>query len=225
MLRNLDEEIKRLKKKILILGTMAEESVSGAVKSIGERDANLAEKIIKGDSELDSMDVNIEENCLKVLALYQPVAIDLRFVTSVIKITSDLERIGDLAVNIAKQSIRLAKQESIDIPFDFSIMAYRTQEMLKKSLDALVNRDPGLAIKVCALDDEIDIFNRETYAHVQEGIRSKPEKMKSLFSYLSVSRYLERIADHATNIAEDVVYMVEGEIIRHKVNSNETKDE
>jgi len=216
MLRSLQSEINKLKKKILTLGGMVEESVQEAVVSIENGKPELAKKVIQSDDEIDSMEVNIEEHCLKVLALHQPVAIDLRFITSVIKITSDLERIGDLASNIAKRSIYIAKQEKVDIPLNFPRMAKKTQEMLRKSLDALVNMDHNLALEVCASDDEVDVFNKETYDHVKQGIRSDINKMESLFYFLSVSRYLERIADHATNIAEDVIYMSQGEIIRHK---------
>jgi len=218
MPRNLQSEISKLKKKILTLGGMVEERVQDAVASIENAKPELAKKVMESDDEVDNMEVNIEEHCLKVLALHQPVAIDLRFITSVIKITSDLERIGDLAANIAKRSIYIAKQEKVDIPLNFPRMARKTQEMLKKSLDALVNMDHKLALEVCASDDEVDVFNKETYDHVKQGIRSDINKMESLFYFLSVSRYLERIADHATNIAEDVIYMSQGKIIRHKTN-------
>jgi phosphate transport system protein len=162
------------------------------------------------------MEVGVEEDCLKILALHQPVAIDLRFIVAVLKINNDLERIGDLAVNIAERSAFLSKHP----PFGFSLglveMADRAQDMLKHSLDALINLDSGLAQEVCAADDEIDAMNRQMYLKIQDAIRSNPGKLESLIHLLSVSRHLERIADHATNIAEDVIYMVEGRIARHR---------
>jgi phosphate transport system protein len=160
--------------------------------------------------------VYLEEECLKILALHQPVAIDLRFVIAVLKINNDLERIGDLAVNIAERALFLTSQKPVDIPFDFMGMSEKTKIMLKMSLDALVNMDAKMAHDVCALDDGVDAINRRMYQQVQEGILENPEQIGSLIHCLSTSRHLERIADHATNIAEDVIYMVAGEIVRHK---------
>jgi len=150
------------------------------------------------------------------LALYQPVAIDLRFIITALKINNDLERIGDLAVNIAERAEFLAGQKPVDVPFDFDAMADKTQSMLSQSLDALVDMDCNLAYQVCAADDEVDAINRQMYDQVKQSIRNNPEQVDSLIHLLSVSRHLERVADHATNIAEDVIYMVEGKIVRHK---------
>jgi len=213
---HLQREIERLKKKILSLGAFVEDNVRKAVKSIEERDSKLASQIIESDLEIDHAEVEVEEECLKILALHQPVAIDLRFVIAVIKINSDLERIGDLAVNIAEQAFFLAAHEKVDIPFDFAGMSEKAQRMLTMSLDALVRMDSALARTVCALDDEVDAMHRDMYGQVQDGIRRRPEQLESLTHLISVSRCLERIADHATNIAEDVIYMLEGEIVRHK---------
>jgi phosphate transport system protein len=210
-----DRELERLKKKILALGAIVEERVRMAIKAMETRDRELAEKVIEADDEIDQIEVDVEEECLKILALYQPVAIDLRFIVAVIKINNDLERIGDIAVNIAERAAFLATQGKLDIPFDFAGMAEKTQSMLKKSLDALVNMDSNLAWEVGAADDEVDAINREMYLQVQEGIRKNIDRMECLIHLLQASRHLERIADHATNIAEDVIYMINGEIVRH----------
>jgi phosphate transport system protein len=215
MTLHFERELERLKKRILSLGAMVEERVRMAIRAMETRDRALAKKVIKADEEIDQMEVDVEEECLKILALYQPVAIDLRFIIAVIKINNDLERIGDLAVNIGERAAFLATQKRVDIPFDFAGMAEKTQAMLKKSLDALVNMDAGLAWEVGAADDEVDAINRDMYLQVQEGIREDIDRMECLIHLHSASRHLERIADLATNIAEDVIYMVKGEIVRH----------
>lgn len=216
MTLHFQREIDKLKKMVLSLGADVEDNVHKAVQALQNRDTALAEKIIASDEAVDRFEVYLEEECLKILALHQPVAIDLRFVIAVLKINNDLERIGDLAVNIAERAAFLATQEPVDIPFDFAGMSDKTKLMLRKSLDALVNMDAQMAWDVCAMDDEVDAINREMYNQVQEGIRQHPEKMNSLIHLLSTSRHLERIADCATNIAEDVIYMIAGEIVRHK---------
>lgn len=209
-------EIDKLKKHLLSLCGLVEQSFLQAVKSIEEGNANIARKVIEADIEIDQMEVEIEEECLKMLALYQPVAMDLRFIITALKINNDLERIGDLAVNIAERGEFLAGHKQIDVPFDLEKMAEKTQSMLKKSLDALIKTDCDLANWVCAADDEVDAMNRQMFVIVQDRIHSNPEQTESLMQLLSASRHLERIADHATNIAEDVIYMAEGKIVRHK---------
>lgn len=216
MSRHLQREIEKLKKHILALSALVEESLHKAIKSLLERDEKLALRVIKGDEDIDQMEVDVEEECLKILALHQPVAIDLRFIVAILKINNDLERIGDLAVNIAERAVFLSTKEPIGIEFDFPRMVEIAKSMLKQSIDALVNMDTALANKVCASDDEIDSLNREMYRQIQGAIRKYPERMECLIHLLAISRHLERIADHATNIAEDVIYMVEGEIIRHR---------
>jgi phosphate transport system protein len=222
MPRHLQREIGGLKKKILSLGAKVEAAVREATLSIEERNARLARKIIEKDIEIDHQEIEVEEDCLKILALHQPVAIDLRFIVAVLKINNDLERIGDLAVNIAERSAFLATQPKVTVSFDFTGMAHKARLMLKKSLDALVNLSVDLAHEVCAADDEIDAINRQMYLAVQDGIRAHPEQMESLIHLLSASRHLERIADHATNIAEDVIYTIQGEIVRHKTEEYES---
>jgi phosphate transport system protein len=213
---HLFREIENLKREILTLGAMAETAVRDATDAIENRDESLAQRVIRNDDTLDEMEVQIEENCLKTLALHQPVAIDLRFIVAVLKINNDLERVGDLAVNVAERAAFLATQPPVDIAFDFRAMARQAREMLKKSLDALVNLSAEQAREVLASDDEIDAMNRQMYLIVQDAIHVHPDQTGSLIHLLSASRHLERIADHATNIAEDVIYMIEGVIVRHK---------
>jgi len=215
MMIHLHKEIERLKKRLLTLCAVVEDNLRQSVRAITERDDPLAEQVIRRDLEIDQSEIDVEEECLKLLALYQPVAIDLRFLVAVLKMNNDLERIGDLAVNIAQRALFLNRQLPIEVPFDLNGLAEKTQTMFRLSLDALVNLDAGLARKVCAMDDEVDEINRQMYDGVKAMIRRQPEHLDALIALLSVSRYLERIADHATNIAEDVLYTVQGHIVRH----------
>ena len=213
---HLHREIEVLKKKILMVGAIAESSVWDASQALQNRDEKLAQQVIDKDIQLDNMEVEVEEACLKTLALYQPVAIDLRFIVAVLKINNDLERVGDLAVNIAERALFIACHPPVDIGFDYMLMATKVQAMLKQSLDALVRYDVDAARTVCAQDDEVDAMNSQMYARVQQAIHAQAEHTETLIHLLSAVRHLERIADHATNIAEDVIYMTNGEIIRHK---------
>ena len=217
MAKHFHKELEKLKKRILSLGAMAEDRVRMAIKAIDTRDAVIADKIIRTDYEIDEMEVEIEEECLKILALHQPVAVDLRFITAVIKINNDLERIADEAVNIARGVSYLSREKQTSyFDFDFSQMVEKTQAMLKSSLDAFVNMDTDLAVKVCIMDDEVDEINGEVHRMVKGAIRDNPEQGEHLINLLLISRHLERIADHATNIAEEVIYLIEGEIVRHE---------
>jgi len=213
--QHFQREIDKLKMGILTLSAMAEESIQKSVQSLTKRDAELAREVIDHDTQINQKEVEIEEECLKVLSLYQPVAKDLRFIVAILKMTSDLERIGDLGVNIAERAVFLAKHRPIDIPMDFAGMTREVQAMLKGSLDALIQLDAGLARHVLALDDKVDDMNREMFVEIQKEIRKDSSQLESLIHLLSASRHLERVADHATNIAEDVIYMIEGEIVRH----------
>ena len=216
MPRHLQNEMEKLKKKILSLTAMVENDVQKAVQSLGERNHRLAQEVIDADEEIDRDEVDIEEDCLKILALNQPVATDLRFLIAVLKINNDIERVGDLAVNIAERTIFLCGQPQIEAPFDFSDMKKKALAMLSGSLDALMKMDAELARRVREQDDEVDEINRQMYLQVGAAVRKNPDHVERLMSYLSVSRHLERIADYATNICEDVIYLVEGEIVRHK---------
>jgi phosphate transport system protein len=213
---HLQKEIENLKRKILALGAAVETNVRDAVIALDNRDDELARNVISRDPEIDRREVEIEEDSLKALALHQPVAIDLRFIVTVLKINNDLERIGDLAVNIAERAAFLATVPKPDISLDFRTMTGAVRRMLRDSLDALVNLDTSAAQHVCAADDQVDNMNRQMYVTIQEAFARLPDEIPALVHLLSTSRHLERIADHATNIAEDVIYMVEGRIIRHR---------
>jgi phosphate transport system protein len=214
---HLHREIDLLKKKVLHLAAVVEENVFRAVRSIEERDVKLAKKVIQVDYEIDRMEVEVEEDCLKILALNQPVAIDLRFIIAMLKLDNDLERIGDLAVNIAERASYLALNPPAAVEFEYHEMMKKTEAMLRKSLDSLINMNIELAREVCAADDEVDEMERQIVLQVQEAIRKHPDQVDRLLHHMFVARHLERIADHATNIAEDVIYMVGGEIVRHAV--------
>jgi len=215
MTKHFQRELEKIKKKILSLGAMVEERVRMAIQAIEEFDGEIAKKIILSDHEIDEMEVEVEEECLKIMALHQPVAVDLRFLIAVIKINNDLERIGDQAVNIAQRVKTITKKERSDFVFDYSLMAEKAENMLRMSLDALVNLDDDLAFKVLLLDDEVDAINKEAYNLIKRAISKNPDNVSYLINLLLISRHLERLADHATNIAEEVIYMIEGEIVRH----------
>ena len=216
MAEHLHREIENLKKKLLTVSARVETALREATLSIESEDPELAQKVIDRDLEIDDLEVEVEEECLKILALHQPVATDLRFIVAVLKINNDLERIGDLAVNIAERSLFLASHSLPNVDFDFVEMANKAQAMLTKSLDALVNFSTDLASQVRTSDDEIDALNRQMYIQVQKAVRTNPEDISALTHMLSTSRHLERVADLATNIAEDVIYMIQGRIVRHQ---------
>ena len=215
MAKHLQRELEKIKKMILSLGAMVEERVHTAGIAIESSDADIAKRIIQSDYEIDEMEVEVEEECLKILALHQPVAVDLRFLIAVIKINNELERIGDQAVNIAQRVKVLSKQDRYDFIFDYSSMVEKVEFMLRKSLDALVHLDIDLAINVCKMDDEVDDIKSEAYDLIKEAMGEHPDHLGYLINLLLISRHLERLADHTTNIAEEVIYLVEGEIVRH----------
>ena len=212
---HLEREIDKIKKRVLSLSAIVEGQLQMSVRAMLDRDEELARTIRQRDAEIDQLEIEVEEECLKTLALYQPVAIDLRLIVAVLKINNDLERIGDLAVNIARKARRLAVLPAIENPFDLSGMAEKTQAMLRDSIDALVNTDVALAGNVCGRDDEIDAMKREIRRTSEAMIRREPEHVAAILNLMAASRNLERVADLATNIAEDVIYMVEGKIVRH----------
>lgn len=212
----LQVEIEKLKKQVLYLGAMVEEQVNNAIKALEKKDQGIARTVIEVDKKVDEIEVEVEEECLKILALHQPVAVNLRFITAVIKINNDLERIGDEAVNIAERVIYLGTRPPINVSFDYTEMSEKTIKMLKDSLDALVSLDIDLAYRVRLEDDEIDALDRGFFELVKEMIADNSERVGSLIHLFSISHHLERIADHATNIAEEVIYLIEGVIQRHK---------
>jgi phosphate transport system protein len=216
MRTHLQRDLERLTQKLLAVGAMVEEAFRNSLESLTERRLDLAEAVIDGDQRIDDREVDVEEDCLKVLALHAPVAADLRRVVAFLKLNNDLERIGDLAKNIAERAAFLATRDEIDIPAQLPEMAERAQRMVRDCLDAVVNADTELAHKVVADDEIVDEMHGGFYRLIEQRIAADPARAKENLQLLSVSRYLERIADQATNVAEDVVFMVEGEVIRHQ---------
>lgn len=215
MAKHLQRELEKIKKSILSLGAMVEDRVRLAIKSIETRNAEIAERIVSMDYEIDEMEVDIEEECLKVLALHQPVAVDLRFLVGVIKINNDLERIADETVNIAYRIKTISKDKASKYIFDYGMMGEKAGNMLKMSLDAMIQLDTDAAFKVCLMDDEVDAYVRQAYEALKEAILQSPESAGIYINMFLISRHIERIADHATNIAEEVIYLTDGEIVRH----------
>lgn len=209
-------EIERLKKQILALSARVEENVILAVKALRDRDEDLALQVEESDAEIDAAEVEVEEAGLKILALHQPVAMDLRFLTCVIKINNDLERIGDLAANIAKRARRMCSYPALPVPDELHEMAARTRDMVRDSLNAFVNLDAEMASTVCVNDDSVDSLCKKVVAFVEEQGRAHPDHLKYYLQIMMAARNLERIGDHATNIAEDVIYLVKGDIVRHR---------
>ena len=216
MTKHIERQIDQLKEKILRVGTMVEEAISKSITALINRDVSLAQRVAASDEQIDRMEVEVEEECLKILALYQPVAADLRFVVAALKINNDLERMGDLARNIAKRVTQLEGGDPYDLPPEIRTMATQAQEMVRQCLDAVVKRDPTLARQVREEDDIVDEARQRIQRRVLQGIKDHPENVENLLRINSVSKHIERIADMATNIAEDVVYMVEGDIVRHR---------
>lgn len=215
-MKHFQRELDTIKKMILSLGAIVEQRVHRIKQAIEDRDVDLAKEIVHLDHEIDEMEVEIEEACLKIIALHQPVAADLRFLVAVIKINNDLERIGDQVVNIAQRVVRIAKRPVEPYHFDYSVMAEKAEAMLRMSLDSLVNQDLDQAIKVLHLDDEVDNIKDQAYDRIKQAMADGlTEDIGYMINLLLISRHLERLADHATNIAEEVVYMIEGEIVRH----------
>ncbi len=214
---HMQREMEKLKKKLLYLGSLVEDNLKAAIRSVANRDNLLASQVIQKDKLVDEMEVEVEEDCLKVLALYQPVAGDLRFIVAVLKINNDLERIGDQAANIATKVKSLGPGANANIPFNFDEMYENVQMMLRQSLDSLINMDTSVARAVCRNDDKVDEMKKVVREQVMAEISVHPDYAVVLMANLGVARNLERVADLATNIAEDVIYMTVGNIVRHHV--------
>ena len=216
MQRHFDRELEQLKTRLLQMGATVEDLISRSIHALVEGDRQLAMDAIRVEVEIDRHEIEIEEECLKLLALYQPVAGDLRFVASVLKINGDLERMGDLGRHIGERALFLADHREVRLPGDLRRMTAAVQRMVHQSLDALVGKDAELALRVIASDNEVDDYLKEMFQVLENQMKAHPETIPALLQVLSASRHLERIADYATNIAEDVVYLVRGEIIRHQ---------
>ncbi len=212
---HLERETTRLKQRILDMCARAERAVQEAVQSLSDRDVERAQRLIEEDDILDRCEVEIEEECLKVLALYQPVATDLRFIIAVMRLSGDLERIGDLAVHIAERVIEICREPPAGPPVDFRPLASRTLAMLHQSIDALIELDGSKAADVIRSDDQVDAENRALVDQIKARIRARPENLDVDLNLMGIARHFERIADHAVSIAEDVIYLLEGRIVRH----------
>jgi phosphate transport system protein len=208
-------EIDKLKLQILEMCANVEEAVSDAVKAVETRDVALATSVLEHENQTNAKEVDIEEECLKILPLHQPVAADLRYLIAVLKINNDLERIGDLAAHIAQGAQLLCEMPPIEIPLQLGEMAATSQHMLKKVLDAFVNVDLAAARGIRLADSELDALNRAMTARLKAEISRRPEHLEPLLKLMHICRHLERIGDHATNIAEDLIYLIEGKIVRH----------
>jgi len=208
-------EIETLKERVLRLSVEVEDRLRQALKAVAERDVLLAQKVIAGDAEIDAREVAIEEECLKLLALHQPVASDLRFLIVALKVNNDLESMGDLAVNIADRARLLARVPASSLELQIPRMGAAVAVMIRQVFQAFMRHDARLAAEVIASDDVVDDMNREMIARVVDRVRRGDEAAEALLLLLGVSRELERVGDHATNIAEDLIYMFEGEIVRH----------
>ena len=211
-------EVDRLKKRFLELGAMVEDRVRKACTLVESCDLSLAAEIINSDWQVDEMEIEIEEECLKILALHQPVASDLRLLVAIIKINNELERIADIAVNMAKRVQTISKDSTLSARFNYSKMSTTVLSMLKMSLDSLVSENADLARQVFIDDDEVDELRNQVYKKVVNQMNTEPGHAACLLNYYLLSRHLERIGDRATNIAEEVIYLVEGEIVRGELN-------
>ncbi|MBF0378111.1 MAG: phosphate signaling complex protein PhoU [Desulfamplus sp.] len=216
MAANLHKEMNKIKKSILSLGAMAEHRFRRSIDAVKKGDRDIAQSIIDSDVEIDELEVDIEEECLKILALYQPVAVDLRFLIAVIKINNDLERVADEAVNIAQRVKSISGKNIGKYNFDYSRMAELAGLMLKKSLDALVQMDSDIAESVQTTDKLVNAIRNEAYDAMKDAIISSPEYAGQIVNRYLIARHLERIGDHATNIAEEVRHLVNGKIVRHE---------
>jgi phosphate transport system protein len=216
MSKHLERDLETLQRNILGMGAAVEEAVYNAIRALQDRDFDLARAVIAGDNAIDEAENRVEEECLKILALHQPVATDLRRVAAVLAINVDLERMADLAVDIAERAEVLAGPPFIPVPDGLQRMADLTTTMVRQCLDAFVNLDVPEARKVIRLDDEIDRLNGVVIAEIVATMRESADYIEPGLSLFSAVRHLERIADHATNVAEDVVYLVEGEIVHHR---------
>jgi len=215
MQRHFHEELEALKQTLLAMAALVEDQIRRVMRALVERDEALAREVIDRDREVNAYDVQIDEKCVELLALHQPAAGDLRFITTAMKIVTDLERIGDQAVNIAQRVLELAREPQLKPYIDLPRMADKAQRMVKESLDAFVTRDTALARRVCAADAEVDALKEQVFRELLTYMMADPTTIPRAIRLILVSRFLERVADHATNIAEMVVYLVESRMVRH----------
>ena len=215
MQRHFHEELEGLKQTLLAMGGLVEDQIRRAMRALLERDDVIAQEVIDRDRQVNTYDVEVDEQCVNLLALHQPAAGDLRFITTAMKIVTDLERIGDQAVNIAQRALELNREPQLKPYIDLPRMADRAQRMVKESLDAFVAGDTALARQVCAEDAEVDALKEQIFRELLTFMMENPRTVSRAIRVILISRFLERVADHATNIAEMVIYLVEGKMVRH----------
>jgi phosphate transport system protein len=215
MQRHFHEELEGLKQTLLEMGGLVEDQIRRAMSAMLERDDVIAQEVIDRDRQVNTYDVEVDEQCVNLLALHQPAAGDLRFITTAMKIVTDLERIGDQAVNIAQRALELNREPQLKPYIDLPRMADRAQRMVKESLDAFVAGDTALARQVCAEDAEVDALKEQIFRELLTFMMEDPRTVSRAIRVILISRFLERVADHATNIAEMVIYLVEGKMVRH----------
>ncbi len=214
--RHFENELESLKRQLLSIASLVEEAIHRTIQALVERNEALARTVIASDDAINMAEIKIDDLCLKLLALHQPAAIDLRFITSAMKINNDLERMGDQAVNIAERVLELLKEPLLKPLIDLPRMAELAQKMVRDSLDAFVRKDTELARDVCRRDDEVDALNDQVFRELLTYMMQDPHTITRAVHLLLVGRHLERIADHATNICEDVIYLVQGRTIKHR---------
>ncbi len=217
MERQFDEELKTLKERLLYMATLVEESIAMAIKGLKERNEDLAQEVLKREESVNLLDIEIDELCMRLFALRQPLASDLRFISSGMRIGIELERMGDLAVNIAERTLDLLKHPILKPLIDIPRMAALAQKMVRDSLTAFINGDEKLARSVCERDDEVDSLNDQILRELLTYMMQDPSTIGRAVGLILVGRHLERIADHATNIGEDVIYLVKGKTIKHHI--------
>ena len=215
MQRHFHEELDALKQTLLAMGGLVEDQIRRAMRALLERDDVIAQDVIDRDRQVNTYDVEVDEQCVNLLALHQPAAGDLRFITTAMKIVTDLERIGDQAVNIAQRVLELNREPQLKPYIDLPRMAEKAQRMVKESLDAFVARDTALARQVCGEDAEVDALKEQIFRELLTFMMEDPRTIPRAIRVILISRFMERVADHATNIAEMVVYLVEGKMVRH----------
>ncbi len=216
MTKHLQRDMESMERELITQSSLVEEMISKASRALFEIDVNLANEVLEKERAINESEVKIEEDCLKILALHQPVAVDLRETATVLKINNDLERIADLAVNIAERTIGLSHYPDFSIPASLAPMTKVTISMLRDAIDAFIDFDTDKARDVCKRDDIVDEYNREIINEIYLLMQTDTELIKPALHFFSSARHIERIADHTTNIAEDVIYLTEGEIIRHR---------
>jgi len=216
MERHFDQQLEALRKNLIQMASMVETAIANSVKSLITRDTELARLVVQSDEQVDALELEIDKQCVDLLALRQPLAIDLRFITSLIKITNNLERMGDLAVNIAERVIPLSQEPQLKPLIDIPRMATITQTMVKDSIDAFVNRDTELARSVYERDSTVDALNDQIFRELLTYMMQDPANITRAVHLILISRHLERIADHSTNIAEEVVYIVKAKVVKHR---------